>query len=268
MNKFIVGASVLGAAVVVGGIYWFGGMTHIGVGRLGMVKHMDGVVTEIGQGWHWTGWGVSVEQYPTYLQGTKYSMEVGTADSQKMPVSIAMNWQLNTKDTATLYQTVGGQSINYVQQNIVDQKVQTIVNQVTHQYTWNDLLGKQMPEATKQIQQQLTRALAADGIVLDSFGFTEVSSPNGMANAQQLVATAELGKEKAQAAQQQTIIENQTEIMKAQTDAKAAEIEATGIQAKAKAMNQYTIAEDAINKWNGALPSTNAGGAIPFLSVK
>jgi regulator of protease activity HflC (stomatin/prohibitin superfamily) len=263
-NKFVVGLRTLAIAIVlfaVGfGIYSWIVYDHVDNGYVGIVKHMDGSLTEIGTGWHKVGLTASMERYPAYIQGQKYTLTVGTSDSQKMPVQINITWQLNTKDADTVYRMVGGQPISYVQTNIVDQKVQGIVNQITHQYNWNDLLGKQMAEASDQAKAIVGPELAKNGIVLDSFYFGEVNAPASVAAAQQKVANAELGKETAIAAQNQAIIENQTKIMTATADASAAKIEASGTAAKAKALNEYVIEEEWVKQWHGDLSSTYVAG--------
>jgi regulator of protease activity HflC (stomatin/prohibitin superfamily) len=267
VNRYTWGA--IGVAGVLGllTIGFFMSVTHISLGHVGMVKHPDGTVTEIGQGWHWTGIQNSVEEYPTYIQGSKYSMYVGTADSQKMHVTVNVNWQINTKDATTVYEAVGGKSIDYVQEQIVDQKVQGIVNQVTHQYTWDELLGKAMPEATEKIKQLLGDALAKNGIILDSIYFAEVDAPQGMQAAQQATATAELGKQKAKAAQEQAMIENETRIKNAEADLKVKELEAQANEKLAKSLNELLVQQQAIQKWDGHLPQTMTGNAVPFLNV-
>lgn len=261
-TKWTVGAIASAVAIIVGAILVGQGETHVGLGHVGMVKHPDGTVTEVGQGWHWTGIQNSVEKYPTYTQGSKYNMIVGTADSQKMPVTLDINWKLNTKDAVTLYESVGGQPLDYVQKNIVDQKVQGIVNQVTHQYNWDALLGKNMPNATKQIQKQLSVALAENGIVLESVYFGEVSAPAGMASAQQQTAQAELGKEKAEAQQEQVKIENQTKYLQAKNDLAIKKLEAQANQKVAASLTPELIQQEWIQAWQatgGKVPATIAG---------
>lgn len=52
MKTFV--ASVI---IVIGAlIFVMGGMTHVGIGSIGIEKHMSGEITEVPQGFHWKGW--------------------------------------------------------------------------------------------------------------------------------------------------------------------------------------------------------------------
>jgi hypothetical protein len=48
------------------------------------------------------------------------------------------------------------------------------------------------------------------------------------------------------------------------------EAEANAIRIKASAItaNPEIVQMTAVEKWNGVLPTTNAGGAVPFIQVK
>lgn len=281
MSKNVL-AGIIGAVVVIGGLaigggVGFAGMSHVSTGYVGIAKHTNGSITEVPAGWHWTGFAVSVQEYPTYVQslilsdnpkeGSKQNdqWQVGTSDQQELPVNTNYTWSINVKDAASIYQAVGGQNISYVQDKIVQPTMKTVVNKITHKYGWNDIKGAKQAQVTAEINQELEAELGKVGIKSGVFGFSYVGSPKGMEQAQQALASAELSTKQAQAAQEKAKVENQTKLMNAQTDAQAAEIEAQGVKAKADAMNQLTIQEEAINKWNGALPTTMSNNVIPFI---
>jgi regulator of protease activity HflC (stomatin/prohibitin superfamily) len=255
------------------------GISSIGIGQVGIVKHMDGQVTEIGEGVHWVGWGVGVQQYPTYTQalilsnnnyeGGNANQEwtVGTADQQELPVNTSLTWRINPNDATDVYQSVGGQNISYIANNIVEPTMKMIVNEVTHEYDYNSLRGPQLPQASEEINKDLSNALSKDGIIIEKFGFTYVGLPQGMASAQSALAAAEIEQQKAAAAQKAQIISNKTLIMTAQAQAQANEIESKGLKAKANALSTLLVQEDAVKQWNGILPSTvvtGSSGAMPF----
>ena len=54
---------------------------------------------------------------------------------------------------------------------------------------------------------------------------------------------------------------------KAESDAAKAEAESMRIRAQALAQNKNLVEYEAVQKWNGALP-TYTGGAMPFIQVK
>lgn len=276
MNNFKIGAIATGAALMISLGVAFTGTSHIEIGSVGIVKHMDGHISELEQGWHWTGWGVSVQDYPTYMQSLILSnnakegdngndqWSVGTADQQELPVNTSLTWKINTKDASNIYQTVGGKDISYVSDKIVLPTMKNVVNRITHDYTWNDIKGAQQGEITDKIQKEFGKELAKVGIEIGNFGFTYVGTPQGMAQSQQTLASSELAVKQAEANQQKVKVENETAIMQSQTRAKAKLIEAQG-EAKAnevlsKSLTPELVEYKKILRWNGANPTTVLGG--------
>jgi regulator of protease activity HflC (stomatin/prohibitin superfamily) len=276
-KKFITGAAISGIVfliVLIGGI---SGFSWIGVGSIGIVKHMNGGVTQIPQGIHWTGWGVSVQEYPTYRQalgGKKgINLRIGSSDQQELLVTTNLNWNIDLSKSETLYQSVGGNDIEYVSDTIVLPTMKNDINKVTHTYGWNDIKGAKQAEVTQEIEKILKSDLAKSGIELVNFGFSNVGSPAGMAQSQQTLASSELAVKQAQATQEKTKIDNATSIMQAQTDAQAKLIKAKGEaqanQVLAQSITPNLIEYNKIQKWNGANPSTVLGsGTTTMVQVK
>jgi regulator of protease activity HflC (stomatin/prohibitin superfamily) len=270
----IIGAVVVGIGLIGGAIFSWGGSSHIPVGSVGIVKHMNGQVTEISQGWHWTGWTTGVQEYPTYKQSLvlsdksseggegNSSWKVGTMDQQELPVNTSLTWSISTKDAKALYQAVGGKDIDYIRDSIVSPTMKNIVNQITHQYGWNEIKGSKQAEVALKINAALKAELLKSGIDVGTFGFTHVGSPGGMAAAQSALATAELGKQKALATQQTAKITNETMISNAKAKAEAKKIESQATKAQAAALNELVIQEKMIEKWNGQLPQVSGSNTI------
>jgi prohibitin 1 len=270
MNKFMAGAIIFGTVLLVGLIAIFSGTSWIGVGSIGIVKHMDGKVTEVPQGIHWTGWGVSVQEYPTYTQASKNkAWQVGTGDQQELPIDTNLTWKITTKDVGTLFQSVGGKDIDYVSNNIVLPTMKNVVNKITHKYNWGAIKGSEQANIADEINVELGKELLKSGIEIGTFGFTHVGSPAGMAQSQQTLAQSELNVKTAQANQEKAKIENETAIQKAEANAKTRLIEAQG-QAKANqvlstSLTPNLIEYNKIQKWNGVQPSTVLGNSTSAL---
>lgn len=285
MNKFVAGAITFGVVLVIILVAAFTGLSWVGVGSIGIVKHMDGKVTEVPQGIHWTGWGVSVQEYPTYMQSlvlsdstkeggtTNQQWTVGTSDQQELPVNTNLTWKITTKDVAALYQTVGGKDIDYISSNIVLPTMKNVTNKITHKYSWNSVKGSDQATITEEINAELGKQLLKSGIEIGTFGFTFVGSPQGMAQSQQALATSELNIKKAAQEQDKAKIENQTKILNAETDAQTKLIQAEG-EAKANtvlsaSLNANLIEYKKVDKWDGKNPSTVVGqGSSTSVMVK
>lgn len=269
--KFVTGAVITGVIVVGGLIYTLGGITHVGIGRIGIEKHMDGKVTEVPQGTHWKGWGVAVQEYPTYTQALiKKNWMIGTGDQQELSVDTNLTWKISDKDLTNLYQSVGGQNIDYISQKIVEPTMMNVVNQITHTDSWQNIKGSQQKAITDQIQATLKTELGKFGIEVGTFGFTKVGSPAGMASTQQQLAASELNIKKAQQEQDQAKINNATAILNAEAQAKQTEI-----KAQAEAQANETLAKSVtpaltqyleVKRWNGVSPTVVGSGTSILLN--
>lgn len=277
-----IGAYILLFVIILGGIFTYRAGTWVGNSEIGIVKHMNGTITTINAGWNWTGYGVSVSVLPTAVQplilsndkneggGEDQSWNVSTKDGQKLQVNTNLLWQINPADAISLYKAVGGNDIYYIRDQIVRVQLKNVVDKITPQYNWTDLYGAQKTDVTNLINQELALDLAKFGLELpnqNSFGFSNIEPPKGMADAQAQLATAELSKQKAQADQNTQQIANQTKIMNADADAQAMIKEAEGTRAQAGALNEFKVQEDYLNKWDGKLPTVSAGGSGSILNI-
>lgn len=207
--------------------------------------------------------GVTVQDYPTYRQalGGKdgVNLNVGTSDQQELPVTANLNWNINTKELSKLYQSVGGNDVEYVSNTIILPTMKNDINKVTHTYGWNEIKGDKQSQITTEIETMLKSDLAKSGIELINFGFSQVGSPAGMAQSQQQLASSELNTKKAKQAQERAKIENETKIMNAEAEAKANKIIESSLSDK-------LLQKQALKRWNGTLPQVTSG-ATPFVNL-
>lgn len=261
-----IGKLIGGAIVTIGAlIFVIGGTSHVGTGSIGIVKHMSGEITEVPQGFHWTGWGVTVQDYPTYRQAlggkSGVTLNVGTSDQQELSVTTNLNWNIDITKSKTLYQSVGGNDIDYISDTIVLPTMKNDINKVTHTYGWNAIKGNEQSKVTDRIEKMLKEDLAKSGIELVNFGFSQVGSPAGMAESQQQLASSELNTKKAEQEQAKAKIENQTQIMNAETQAKSNKI----LQ---QSITPQLLQKMYIEKWDGKLPQVQGTNANPLINLK
>jgi prohibitin 1 len=255
-----------GAIVTVGAlVFVIGGISHVGQGYVGIAKHMSGEITEVPSGTHWTGWGVTVQDYPTYRQalgGKKgVTLHAGTGDQQELPVTANLNWNINVEQSKVLYQSVGGNDIEYIADTIVLPTLKNDINKVTHTYSWNSIKGDQQAEVTDKIEVMLKEDLAKSGIELVNFGFSNVGSPAGMAQSQQALATSELNIKQEKAKQEAAKIANETKILNAKATAEAnKQLE--------QSITPELLQQQAIEKWDGKLSQVQGAGTNSIINLK
>ena len=170
-------------------------------------------------------------------------------------IKVSINYQIDGTKAVDLYKTVG---TNY-QTTILEPAIQETIKAVISKYTAEELVTKRS-EISLDINTTLDERISSYGInsVAVSINNFDFSDSYNQAIEQKAVAEQEVETSK-----------NQLE--KAKIDAEKKKVEAQG-EAEANALLEQSltdqiIAQQFIEKWNGQLPTTIAGDAIPFINA-
>ena len=199
---------------------------------------------------------VEVRVVTTQLKGSS----AGTKDLQQVHTDIVMNYRLDGTKAAHIYKEYG--------LNLEDRIVLPALNEsfkaVTAHYSSEELITKRDEVSTK-IREEIAGKLGkysveVGDISLVNFGF---SAEYQKAIEAKVIAT----QSKLQAEQDLARIEVEAKqaVAKAEGRAKAIQIETAAINSQGGA--SY-VQLKAIEKWDGKLPTTQAGGATPFINLK
>lgn len=184
----------------------------------------------------------------------------GTKDLQQVHTDIVLNYRLDGAKVGHIYKEFG--------LNLEDRIVLPALNEsfksVTAHYSSEELITKR-DEVSAKIKEEIAGKLAkynvaVGDISLVNFGF---SAEYQKAIEAKVIAT----QSKLQAEQDLARIEVEAKqaVAKAEGRAKAIQIETAAINSQGGA--SY-VQLKAIEKWDGKLPTTQAGGATPFINLK
>lgn len=199
---------------------------------------------------------VEVRVVTTQLKGSS----AGTKDLQQVHTDIVMNYRLDGAKAAHIYKEYG--------LNLEDRIVLPALNEsfkaITAHYSSEELITKR-DEVSKRIREEIAEKLGkysveVGDISLVNFGF---SADYQRAIEAKVIATQE--KMKAEQDLARIEVEAKQAVAKAEGRAKAIQIETAAINSQGGA--SY-VQLKAIEKWDGKLPTTQAGGATPFISLK
>jgi prohibitin 2 len=199
---------------------------------------------------------VDVRLVTAQLKGSS----AGTKDLQQVHTDIVLNYRLDGSKAGHIYKEFG--------LNLEDRIVLPALNEsfksVTAHYSSEELITKR-DEVSMKIKEEIGAKLAkynvtVGDISLVNFGF---SAEYQKAIEAKVIAT----QSKLQAEQDLARIEVEAKqaVAKAEGRAKAIQIETAAINSQGGA--SY-VQLKAIEKWDGKLPTTQAGGATPFINVK
>lgn len=199
---------------------------------------------------------VEVRMVSTQLKGAS----AGTKDLQQVHTDIVLNYRLDGTKAAHIYKEYGFD----LQDRVILPALNESFKAVTAHYSSEELITKR-DEVSVRIKDEVGTKLGkynigVSDISLVNFGF---SAEYQKAIEAKVIAT----QSKLQAEQDLARIEVEAKqaVAKAEGRAKAIQIETAAINSQGGA--SY-VQLKAIEKWDGKLPQTNAGGAVPFLSLK
>ena len=215
----------------------------------------------LGEGLHFVNPLSSVQNLDVRLVSAKLvGSAAGTKDLQQVHTDIVVNYRISGDRAAHIYKEFG--------LDLQDKVVMPFVNEsfkaITAHYTSEELITKR-DEVSAGIKQELSDKLGKYNIIVSdislvNFGF---SAEYQKAIEAKVIAT----QSKLQAEQDLARIEVEAKqtIAKAEGRAKAIQIETAAINSQG---GQSYVQLKAIEKWSGNLPTTVAGGTIPFVNLK
>jgi len=139
-----------------------------------------------------------------------------------------------------------------------------------NKYTADELIAHRA-KFEDDVKMMLDSTLATEGFNIEQFtsqieppqSLTDMINSKNVAVQASLKAENEVAKAEADA---------KIAIAKARGEAEALRIKADGEayynRTVAASLNELLVRQDAIEKWNGELPTYSGGGAIPFLNLK
>lgn len=201
-----------------------------------------------------------VREVDVRLVATKLKeASAGTKDLQQVHTDIVVNYRLDGSKAAHIYKEFG--------LNLEDRIILPAVNEsfkaVVARYTSEDLIVKR-DVVSMQIREELASKLAKYDV-----GITDISLVNFAFSAEyqkaieaKVIATQ--SKLKAEQDLARIEVEAKQAVARAEGRAKAIQIETQAINSQGGA--SY-VQLKAIEKWDGKLPETMAGGAVPFVNL-
>jgi prohibitin 2 len=187
--------------------------------------------------------------------------EAGSKDLQKVHSTLTVNYYMQPGKSRDLF--IMNPGLNYADAFVVPAAYEVFKAVVAH-YTAEELITKR-----EEVSASIMRALGAklqpfylnvQSVNLINFGFSQAfdTAIEEKVTASQKAATAERNLEKAK-------FEAQARVTQAEGEAKAIAIQAAAVE---KQGGVGYVQLQAIEKWNGVLPTTMAGGAVPFVNLK
>lgn len=267
MSRFALGAGILGAGVVIGGLVLTLCVETIDQGHVGVVYNRNGGIEEktLGQGWHLVGITQRVTEYPVSTETVEQKFTIATSDGKPVDIEMTYNYHIEPTKVPGVFNKFKGQPADVLEQGFLKSRLKAAAQSVTSNYTVLDLFGSDFGKISAEIQKRFTEdpEVKDTGFVIEAFALgtphpdeKTQAAIQAKVDAQQALETQkiQLEKEKIMAEQKR---------VQAQAEADAALIKAQG-QAKANKELQQSITQELIQyeyakKWDGKYPLATGG---------
>ena len=190
----------------------------------------------------------------------KYSTQthVYTKDIQQAKISYVVNYNLLADSAYRMYQEVGMDYVSKVINPVLEGTIKDVIGK------WNaqDLVANR-EEATNDILFKLREQLIDRYVNVTSFQIVDINYSEVFERAIESKVTAEQDALKAKNKTVQIQEEARQKVISAEAEAKS-----MSIRANALTQNKALVEYEAVQKWNGILPTYMMGNSVPFINLK
>lgn len=260
------------------------GNVGIKVYLLGGSKGVD--IEEKGPGRHWVGFNEEMYLFPTFTQNYTWAKdcqegdctneELGfqTVEGLAVTADVGISYRIQPEKAALIFQKYR-KGVDEITDIFLRNMVRDALVKNASSMPVETVYGAGKTKLIAQVQEDVTKQVSDIGIVIEKIYWvgelrlpeTVVSSINSKIQMTQQAQQAQnqVAKAKAEADIQVAQATGAAEALRIQSEA-----EANAIRVKANAItaNPEIVQMTAVEKWDGHLPTTNAGGALPFINIK
>ncbi|MES2261968.1 MAG: prohibitin family protein [Pseudomonadota bacterium] len=188
--------------------------------------------------------------------------DAASRDLQTVKTKIVINYHVRPDAVVSVYRDLG----NEPGQRIIVPAVHEAVKAVTARYTAEELISKRSI-VRDDIVNALRERMARHGLVIDEFSIVSFNFSKTFDEAIEAKTTAEQLKMKAERDLQRIEVEAQQKVTRARAEAESLSLQRQQVTPELLRLRETENQAKAIEKWDGHLPTTITGGAIPMISL-
>lgn len=185
----------------------------------------------------------SIKKINIKVQKNEQQVESSTKDMQIINTSVAVNYRIKSDKAIDLYKKVGKNYQDTILQPAIKESIKTAIAK----YNAEEITTKRN-EVSIECQKAIQSKVEKYGIVIEDFNLTNFSFSDEYTKAIEEKQVAEQKLEKARLEAEQKVVE--------------AEATRKANQLLSQTITDKTLQEKFIEKWDGKLPETYAGGDI------
>lgn len=178
-----------------------------------------------------------------------------TKDVQQANIEYAVNYSLAPSAVVKVYQSVGQD----FESKLIPPVIEATIKQVMGQYEAVNLISAR-EQAKDRMLTALQQALSPSGILVSNINISNIDFSDAFENAVEAKVTAIQRAAEAQNKTVQVEEEAKQKVIGAEAEAKSMQI-----RAKALEQNKNLVSYEAVQRWDGQLPTIMTGSSVPFI---
>lgn len=226
----------------------------VGAGQVGVITRFGDVDRTADSGIAFKlPWPIErIKKLDTRVQKEEIDSEAATADLQDVNAKLALNYSLDRDTALKVFKEIG---VDY-KSNIVIPALQESFKASTSRFTAQELITKRA-EVKKVAFDAVKERIGKYGITVIDLNIVNFSFSEEFSKAIEATQVANQNVAKARQELETTKVEAEKKVAAAQADAEAQRLQQ-------QTLTPELLQKYAIDKWNGVLPTTNAGGGNIF----
>lgn len=242
------------------------GNVGIKINLYGSDRGVDNITIVTGRVWYNT-WTTKIVEFPTYTQSVDYDpFVVTTKDAAEFKVDPKLNYHVNPAMVPQIYKQYR-KSLSEIEQQFMRNTIYDAYRIVANSFSSDSVMSNR-EKFEDRIQTILTKNLSKDGFVYDQLtsAITPPESLRQMIDEKNASIQARL---KAENQAKQADAEAKVKVATAQGEAQAllvkAKAESEANRLRQSSLTPLLVQQQWIQKWDGKLPTTQAGGNSNFM---
>lgn len=242
------------------------GNVGIKINLYGTDRGVDNITIVTGRVWYNT-WTTKIVEFPTYTQSVDYEpFVVTTRDAAEFKVDPKLNYHVNSKMVPQIYRQYR-KPLAEIEQQFMRNTIYDAYRIVANSFSSDSVMSNR-ERFEDRIQTILTKNLSKDGFVYDQLtsAITPPESLRQMIDEKNASIQARL---KAENQAKQADAEAKVKVATATGEAQAllvrAKAESEANRLRQQSLTPLLVQQQWIQKWDGKLPTTQAGGNSSFM---
>lgn len=242
------------------------GNVGIKINLYGSDRGVDNITIVTGRVWY-NSWTTKIVEFPTYTQSVDYDpFVVTTKDAAEFKVDPKLNYHVNSAMVPQIYRQYR-KPLNEIEQQFMRNTIYDAYRIVANSFSSDSVMSNR-EKFEDRIQNILTKNLSKDGFIYDQLtsAITPPESLRQMIDEKNASIQARL---KAENQAKQADAEAKVKVATATGEAQAllvrAKAEAEANRLRQSSLTPLLVQQQWIQKWDGKLPTTQAGGNTSFM---